>query len=127
MRSSRSSSSAWRPPRTTSTGCSGRREFSRPAAGRPPPRASPRGGSASRCAGGRLRGAWGGGGGPARADLRPIRGADLGGFSEGWGPPPAAAGPTAPPLHEFLPKYEDLLVESTELRITGKDPARLAE
>jgi pyruvate,orthophosphate dikinase len=25
-----------------------------------------------------------------------------------------------PPLHEFLPKYEDLLVETTEMRLTGK-------
>ncbi|MFN8523090.1 MAG: pyruvate, phosphate dikinase [Chloroflexota bacterium] len=32
-----------------------------------------------------------------------------------------------PPLHEFLPKYEDVLVEVTELRITGKNPAELAE
>ncbi len=32
-----------------------------------------------------------------------------------------------PPLHEFLPKYEDLLVEVTELRLRGDDPARLAE
>jgi pyruvate, orthophosphate dikinase len=32
-----------------------------------------------------------------------------------------------PPLHEFLPKYDDLLVEVTELRIRGNDPARLAE
>ncbi len=30
-----------------------------------------------------------------------------------------------PPLHEFLPSLEDLLVETTELRVTGKDPARL--
>jgi pyruvate,orthophosphate dikinase len=26
-----------------------------------------------------------------------------------------------PPLHEFLPKYDDLLVETTELRLTGKE------
>jgi pyruvate,orthophosphate dikinase len=32
-----------------------------------------------------------------------------------------------PPLHEFLPKYEDLLVEVTELRLRGGEPARLAE
>ena len=32
-----------------------------------------------------------------------------------------------PPLHEFLPNYESVLVEVVELRITGKDPARLAE
>ncbi|HWR31178.1 MAG TPA: pyruvate, phosphate dikinase [Negativicutes bacterium] len=32
-----------------------------------------------------------------------------------------------PPLHEFLPNYESVLVETVELRITGKDPERLAE
>jgi pyruvate,orthophosphate dikinase len=32
-----------------------------------------------------------------------------------------------PPLHEFLPNAEDLLVEITELRITGSDPAKLKE
>jgi pyruvate,orthophosphate dikinase len=31
-----------------------------------------------------------------------------------------------PPLHEFLPSHEDLLVEVTELRIKGDDPAELA-
>ena len=32
-----------------------------------------------------------------------------------------------PPLHEFLPSYEELLVETTTLRLTGKDPQRLEE
>lgn len=32
-----------------------------------------------------------------------------------------------PPLHEFLPNIEDLLVEITELRITGKDEEKLKE
>jgi pyruvate,orthophosphate dikinase len=32
-----------------------------------------------------------------------------------------------PPLHEFLPSHEELLVEVTELRITGEDANRLAE
>ncbi|MCZ6789378.1 MAG: pyruvate, phosphate dikinase [Chloroflexi bacterium] len=32
-----------------------------------------------------------------------------------------------PPLHEFLPRYEDLLVEVTTLRLKGDDPATLAE
>ena len=32
-----------------------------------------------------------------------------------------------PPLHEFLPNYESVLVEAVELRITGKDPERLAQ
>jgi len=30
-----------------------------------------------------------------------------------------------PPLHEFLPSLEDLLVEVTELRVRGNDPAEL--
>jgi pyruvate,orthophosphate dikinase len=32
-----------------------------------------------------------------------------------------------PPMHEFLPSHDSLLQEVTELRVTGKDPARLAE
>jgi pyruvate,orthophosphate dikinase len=32
-----------------------------------------------------------------------------------------------PPLHEFLPSHEELLVEVTELRLTGNDPDALAE
>ncbi len=32
-----------------------------------------------------------------------------------------------PPLHEFLPRYDELLAEVTELRVTGRDPAALAE
>src|SRR5712692_1729596 len=32
-----------------------------------------------------------------------------------------------PPLHEFLPNYDDLVAETTELRITGKHPHKLAE
>ena len=32
-----------------------------------------------------------------------------------------------PPLHEFLPKYDELLVEVTQLRITGESPSLLQE
>ncbi len=32
-----------------------------------------------------------------------------------------------PPLHEFLPSYEELLVEVTELRLKGDQPEKLAE
>ena len=32
-----------------------------------------------------------------------------------------------PPLHEFLPRYDELLVEVTELRVRGNDPQGLAE
>jgi pyruvate,orthophosphate dikinase len=32
-----------------------------------------------------------------------------------------------PPLHEFLPGHDELLVDVTRLRLTGDDPKRLAE
>ncbi len=32
-----------------------------------------------------------------------------------------------PPLHEFLPRYDDLLAEVTELRVRGTDPRELEE
>jgi len=32
-----------------------------------------------------------------------------------------------PPLHEFLPRYDELLVEVTELRVRGTDPGALEE
>jgi pyruvate,orthophosphate dikinase len=32
-----------------------------------------------------------------------------------------------PPLHEFLPRYDELLVEVTELRVRGNDPRALEE
>ncbi|HET9001433.1 MAG TPA: pyruvate, phosphate dikinase [bacterium] len=32
-----------------------------------------------------------------------------------------------PPLHEFLPRYDDLLAEVTELRVRGTDPRALEE
>lgn len=32
-----------------------------------------------------------------------------------------------PPLHEFLPNIEELIIETTKLRITGENPARLKE
>jgi pyruvate,orthophosphate dikinase len=32
-----------------------------------------------------------------------------------------------PPMHEFLPSHDELLVEVTELKATGKDPKRLGE
>jgi pyruvate,orthophosphate dikinase len=32
-----------------------------------------------------------------------------------------------PPLHEFLPNYEELVAETTELRVSARDPEKLAE
>src|SRR5439155_4083009 len=59
-------------------------------------------------------------------ELLPIQRKHFAGIFEAMGNLPVVVRLLDPPLHEFLPKYEDLLVESTELRITGKDPARLA-
>ncbi len=59
--------------------------------------------------------------------LLPIQRGDFKGIFEAMGDLPVVIRLIDPPLHEFLPKYEDLLVEATELRLTGKDPARLQE
>ncbi|TLZ56961.1 MAG: pyruvate, phosphate dikinase, partial [Methanobacteriota archaeon] len=59
--------------------------------------------------------------------LLPIQRGDFEGIFEAMGDLPVVIRLIDPPLHEFLPKYEDLLVEVTELRLTGKDPERLAE
>jgi pyruvate,orthophosphate dikinase len=59
--------------------------------------------------------------------LLPIQRGDFEGIFEAMGDLPVVIRLIDPPLHEFLPKYEDLLVEATELRLTGKDPKRLAE
>jgi len=59
--------------------------------------------------------------------LLPIQRGDFEGIFEAMGDLPVVIRLIDPPLHEFLPKYEDLLVEVTELRLTGKDPGRLAE
>lgn len=32
-----------------------------------------------------------------------------------------------PPLHEFLPSLEELLIETTELKVSGRDPILLSE
>ena len=59
--------------------------------------------------------------------LLPIQRGDFKGIFEAMGDLPVVIRLIDPPLHEFLPKYEDLLVEAAELRITGKDPDRLKE
>ncbi|HLE45461.1 MAG TPA: putative PEP-binding protein, partial [Thermoplasmata archaeon] len=63
----------------------------------------------------------------ALEQLLPIQRGDFTGIFEAMGDLPVVIRLIDPPLHEFLPKYEDLLVEATELRITGKDATRLAE
>ncbi|TLZ59301.1 MAG: pyruvate, phosphate dikinase, partial [Methanobacteriota archaeon] len=59
--------------------------------------------------------------------LLPIQRGDFDGILAAMGDLPVVIRLIDPPLHEFLPKYEDLLVEATELRLTGKDAPRLAE
>ena len=61
------------------------------------------------------------------AKLLPIQRGDFEGILRAMHGLPVVIRLIDPPLHEFLPNREALIVESTELRITGKDPARLAE
>jgi pyruvate,orthophosphate dikinase len=59
--------------------------------------------------------------------LLPLQVADFRGLLEAMAGYPVIIRLLDPPLHEFLPRLEDLLVEVTRLRATGEDPARLAE
>ncbi len=59
--------------------------------------------------------------------LLPIQRGDFKGLLKEMAGRPVIIRLLDPPLHEFLPKYDDLLVEVTELRLRGTDPARLAE
>jgi pyruvate,orthophosphate dikinase len=59
--------------------------------------------------------------------LLPIQRGDFVGIFEAMGELPVVIRTIDPPLHEFLPSYETLLVEVTELRIRGNDPAKLKE
>ncbi|HEX7593449.1 MAG TPA: putative PEP-binding protein, partial [Anaerolineae bacterium] len=59
--------------------------------------------------------------------LLPIQRADFVGIFEAMEELPTVIRLIDPPLHEFLPSYEELLVEVTELRVRGNDPARLKE
>ncbi len=60
-------------------------------------------------------------------ELLPIQRSDFLGVFEVMQELPVVIRLLDPPLHEFLPKYEDLLVEVTELRVRGDDPKRLAD
>jgi pyruvate,orthophosphate dikinase len=44
-----------------------------------------------------------------------------------WGELPVVIRTIDPPLHEFLPSHEQLLVEVTELRVRGDNPELLKE
>lgn len=59
--------------------------------------------------------------------LLPIQRGDFHGLLKAMAGRPVIIRLIDPPLHEFLPKYEDLLVEGTELRVRGNNPARQAE
>src|SRR5207237_3388550 len=61
------------------------------------------------------------------AKLLPIQRSDFNGILKAMQGLPTVIRLIDPPLHEFLPNYEDLVAETTELRVTGKDPKRLAE
>src|SRR5205807_8186979 len=58
------------------------------------------------------------------ARLLPIQRGDFSGILRAMHGLPVVIRLIDPPLHEFLPNYEDLVAESTELRVTGRDPER---
>jgi pyruvate, orthophosphate dikinase len=60
-------------------------------------------------------------------ELLPIQRADFIGILKEMGGATVVIRLIDPPLHEFLPRYDELLVEVTELRVRGNDPAALAE
>jgi pyruvate, orthophosphate dikinase len=59
--------------------------------------------------------------------LLPFQRGDFEGILEAMQGLPVVIRLIDPPLHEFLPNYEDLVAQTTELRITGKDPERLGQ
>jgi pyruvate,orthophosphate dikinase len=61
------------------------------------------------------------------ARLLPIQRGDFNGILRAMHGLPVVIRLIDPPLHEFLPNYEDLVAETTELRVTGRDPDRLKE
>jgi pyruvate,orthophosphate dikinase len=59
------------------------------------------------------------------AELLPIQRADFEGIFEAMKGLPVIIRLIDPPLHEFLPSLEELIRETTELKATGKTPAKL--
>src|SRR6202140_4306104 len=59
------------------------------------------------------------------AELLPIQRGDFEGIFEAMHGLPVIIRLIDPPLHEFLPSLEELIRETTELKTTGKSPARL--
>jgi pyruvate, orthophosphate dikinase len=61
------------------------------------------------------------------ARLLPIQRGDFHGILRAMQGLPVVIRLIDPPLHEFLPNYEELVAETTELRVSGRDPEKLAE
>jgi pyruvate,orthophosphate dikinase len=61
------------------------------------------------------------------AQLLPIQRGDFEGILEAMQGLPVVIRLIDPPLHEFLPNYEDLVAQTTELRVAGRDSEKLAE
>jgi pyruvate,orthophosphate dikinase len=61
------------------------------------------------------------------AKLLPIQRSDFHGILKAMHGLPVVIRLIDPPLHEFLPNYEDLVARTAELRATGKNPNELAE
>jgi pyruvate,orthophosphate dikinase len=59
--------------------------------------------------------------------LLPFQRADFRGIFEAMGEYPVVIRLIDPPLHEFLPSHDELLVEATRLEITGGNPRELEE
>jgi len=62
----------------------------------------------------------------ALAKLLPVQQGDFYGIFKAMEGLPVTIRLLDPPLHEFLPNLEDLLVEITKLKVTGGDPQELA-
>src|SRR3954464_1409508 len=59
--------------------------------------------------------------------LLPMQRADFAGVFRAMDGYPVTIRLLDPPLHEFLPKREELMVEIAQLELTGRDPAKLEE
>ncbi|MDU4959139.1 MAG: pyruvate, phosphate dikinase [Sporomusaceae bacterium] len=63
----------------------------------------------------------------ALAHLLPMQQGDFYGILKAMDGYPVCIRLLDPPLHEFLPSQEELVIETTELRLTGKDAGLLAQ
>jgi pyruvate,orthophosphate dikinase len=59
--------------------------------------------------------------------LLPIQRGDFNGILRAMHGLPVVIRLIDPPLHEFLPNYDELVAQTTELRVTGRDAQKLAE